>query len=262
MDLVVMERERAATTDEGAFCRFRQCSFRQRPRSRRGGAGAHRWRCNAARSPCLPAVAMPTDRQSARCPGARFPPARPRCPPGAAAARRSPTCQPPPRDIGVRSAPTQPPTGSRGALVTDLAGASADRHARDPVRPPDRPRSAPHGQLDGRDPHGCSDQGVIDARPAFMARCAALEPRSEPARAARRRPAMQPVSRLRRPLRDPRHPSPGPPLSSPARATAGGTTLPAHTHTDSQSGICRGGEVGHPTEGEIRHGTRRNPRQG
>ena len=130
-----MERERAATTDEGAFCRFRQCSFRQRPRSRRGGAGAHRWRCNAARSPCLQAVAMPTDRQSARCPGARFPAARPRCPPGAAAARRSPTCQPPPRDIGVRSAPTQPPTGSRGALVTDLAGPSADRHARDPVRP-------------------------------------------------------------------------------------------------------------------------------
>ena len=75
------------------------------------------------------------------------------------------------------------------------------RHVASPTRS-DRPLPGPHAQVDGRSaahmpsqprsaalrqpvarqrPSVDSDQGAIDARPAFMARRAALEPRSEPA---------------------------------------------------------------------------------
>ena len=106
------------------------------------------------------------------------------------------------------------------------------RHVASPTRS-DRPLPGPHAQVDGRSaahmpsqPRSAAlRQPVARQRPSvapIRARSTHDRPswpvvppsnlaQSRPA--ARRRPGMPPVSRLRRPLRDPRHPYPGPPLS-------------------------------------------------
>ena len=118
-----------------------------------------------------------------------------------------------------------PPVRSRGLPPP----ASAQTH-----RPPDRPsigpdmacdrpptrrharstgvQAAPRGPLSpDQRPHRGTDQGMIDAQPAFMAHLSALEPRSEPVRGPSA--ACQPpvADRLKGPA------APGPPPPPPRR---------------------------------------------
>ena len=140
-----------------------------------------------------------------------------RDPPPEARRRRSASRQPPPTRPPRPDQPGRDPVRRAiwppGTLRPAFTRPSwPDRRAISRPLWPAQPRAAALRQPSAT--HRCSDQDAIAARPSFMTDVPPSNlAQSRPA--ARRRPAMQPVSRLRRPLRDPR-PCPAPPRSVPA----------------------------------------------
>ena len=225
------------------------------------------WRAPSISAPAgrqgrSPAARLTCARQSARDRAARTWPAGPEAP----KARPSLRLQPSPRRTGPAvaldegcapitcrlvalpspaSRPSTPRRASRNpapastrpvdARLGPVRPASARRPASEPssTRPhtPNRRRGALLWPAQpGSDPFG---RRSAACRPPISARSGAIRPSTRPwavhvaASPARRQPLKLPGSRLRRPVRDPRHPHPGPPLSSRRGQGRARTHMPA-----------------------------------